>query len=113
MTMTRGYEALIILKTAGTDQELARAATGLEETVKKVGGSVQALQPMGRRRFSFRIVRQVEGHYYALRFTAPTRQIAELERLLRLNESIVRFIVLCEDELPTASAPKPAAASSQ
>ncbi len=34
-----------------------------------------------------------------VRFHAPTQQIGELERLFRLNESIVRFIILTEDEL--------------
>ena len=55
-----------------------------------------------------RIARQTEGHYYLLRFHASTEQIAELERLFRLNEAIVRFMILSEDETaPLQSAAVP------
>ena len=98
MTVARGYEALIILKTVGTEAELARQASQLEEQVKKLGGSVEHSQNMGRRKLAFRISRQTEGYYHLLRFQAPTEQVAELERFFRLNEAIVRFIILSESE---------------
>ena len=105
--MTRGYEALIILKAAGTEQEIARHAAQLEDHVKKLGGHIDSSQPMGRRRLAFRISRQTEGHYHLLRFQAPTEQIGELERLFRLHESVVRFMILNADE----TAPLPSAAA--
>ncbi len=111
-TVVRDYESLVILKSAGTEQDLARHAAQLEELVKKVGGGVEKSQSMGRRKLAFRILRQSEGHYYLLRFRAPTAQVGELERLFRLNESIVRFIILNGDEAPLASVPPPARAAS-
>ena len=109
---TRDYEALIILKTAGTEQEIAQQAAQLGEQIKKVGGRVETSQSMGRRRLAFRISRQAEGHYHLLRFQAPTEQIGELDRLFRLNEAIVRFIILSEDEV-SPSPNVPAAAVSR
>jgi small subunit ribosomal protein S6 len=111
-TVVRDYESLVILKSAGTEQEIARHATQLEELVKKVGGGVEKSQSMGRRKLAFRISRQNEGHYHLLRFRAPAGQVGELERLFRLNESIVRFIILNGDEAPLVSAPPPAHAGS-
>ena len=99
MSQTREYEAMVILRASGTEQELAQHAARVEETIKKLGGRVEHTQPMGRRRLAFRIARQSEGCYYVVRFHAPTDQIVELERLLRLNESIVRFMILSEEEL--------------
>jgi small subunit ribosomal protein S6 len=106
---TRGYEALIILKAAGTEQEIAQRSAQLEEPIKRVGGIIESSQAMGRRRFAFRISKQTEGHYHLLRFQAPTEQLAELERLLRLDESIVRFMILAQDE--TARVPSLTAAA--
>jgi len=103
--MTRGYEALVIVKAAGTEQELARQGAHLEEPIKKVGGSVDSNQHMGRRKLAFRIARQTEGHYFLLRFQAPTEQIGELERLFRLNESVVRFMILSADDAALARSP--------
>ena len=107
--MTREYEALVILQAAGTEQDLAQRAAQLEDTIKRVGGTVAVSQAMGRRRLAFRIARQTEGHYCLLRFHAPTDQVKELERLFRLNEAVVRFIILSEEELaPLQSAAAPA-----
>ena len=111
---TRDYEALVIFKAAGTEQEIARSATHLEEPIKKVGGIMESSQSMGRRKLAFRISRHTEGHYYLLRFRAPTVQIGELERLFRLHEAVVRFIILSADEAGEAapgSARSPAVAA--
>ncbi len=106
MTAQRGYEALIILKPGGTDEDITRRAVELDAQVKKLGGQIETSQQLGRRRLAFPISRQTEGHYYLLRFQAPTEQVAELERSFRLDERIVRFIILTQDEaapMPTAS----------
>ena len=97
--MTRVYEALVIFRAGGTEQELARHAALLEEPIKKVGGRIETTQSLGRRKLAFRIAKQSEGHYHLLRFQAPTEQIQELERLFRLNETVVRFIILSADEI--------------
>ena len=97
--MTRPYEALVIFRAVGTEQELARHAAQLEEPIKKVGGSIETTQSLGRRKLAFRIAKQMEGHYHLLRFQAPTEQIRELERLFHLNEAVVRFIILSADEI--------------
>ena len=115
MTVTRGYEALVILKSAGTEQEMIRQASQVEELIKKTGGRVESAQAMGRRRLAFRIARQQEGHYHLFRFHAPTERIAELERACRLHEAIVRFMIVNADEiparLPAGQAGAPAAAA--
>ena len=109
MQMTRGYEALIILKAAGTEQEIARQAARLEEPIKKIGGIMESSQGMGRRKLAFRISRNTEGYYYLLRFQAPTAQVPALDRLFRLNESVVRFMILSESEVaPVPSHGEPA-----
>jgi small subunit ribosomal protein S6 len=108
--MTRAYEALVILKSGGTEQDLARHAAQLEEPIKKVGGNIESAQSMGRRKLAFRISKQAEGHYHLLRFQAPAGQVMELERIFRLNETIVRFMILTADEV--APSPSQAARSS-
>lgn len=96
---TRGYEALVIFRAIGTEQEMVKSATQLDGPIKKVGGHIESSQSMGRRRLAFRIGRQTEGFYHLVRFQAPMGRLTELERLLRLNESIVRFMILSAEEL--------------
>ena len=101
--MTHAYEALVILKTAGTDQDAAKRAAILEEPIKKLGGSVVLSQGIGRRRLAYRIARQSEGQYHLLRFQAPVDQVKELERLFRLSDVIVRFIILNAEDVGTTT----------
>ena len=98
-TPARAYEALVILRATGTEQDVARQASQIEEQVKKLGGHVETSQNLGRRRLAFRISRQAEGYYHLLRFLAPTQQVSELERLLHLNDGIVRFMILTAEEV--------------
>jgi small subunit ribosomal protein S6 len=100
---TRAYEALLILKAAGTEQEIAKHVTDLEALVQKVGGKIETTQGLGRRKLAFRILRQVEGNYHLLRFQAPTESVTELERLFRLQDAVVRFMILGEDDVSTSS----------
>ena len=113
--MTHAYEALVILKTAGTEQDVAKHATGLEEPIKKNGGNVTMSQHIGRRRLAYRIARQAEGHYHLLRFQAPSDRLRDIERLFRLNETVVRFLILNAAELgataDTITTASPAASS--
>ena len=96
---TRGYEALIILKAAGTEQDVAHSASQLEEPIKKLGGRIESSQGWGRRKLAFRILRNTEGYYHLVRFTAPTARLDELKRLFRLNDVIVRFLILTAEDV--------------
>ncbi len=101
---TRAYETLVILKAEGTEAEVAHSVKQVEEPIRKLGGRIEQSVGWGRRRLAYRIGRQVEGTYQLLQFQLPPDQLGELKRLLRLNESIVRFLVLRGAERAAAPA---------
>ena len=96
--MERDYEALVILKATGSEQDLARSIAQLEEPIKRLGGRIQTSQGWGRRKLAYRIARQTEGHYHFLRFAAPTDRVGELKQLYRLSDVVVRFLILNHEE---------------
>lgn len=109
--MTRIYEALVILKALGTEADLAQAVKQLEDPIQKLGGAIATSVSWGRRRLAYRIARQVEGYYHLIQFRLPPQQLDELKRLLRLNEAIVRFLILNRtDHHAPAADPQPAEA---
>ena len=101
--MTRVYEAMFIFKPGVSDQDLAQSAAKVEEPIQKLGGRVESSKGWGRRRLAFRIRKQSEGHYHVVRFEAPTDGVVELGRLFRLNESILRFVILNGEEVAASS----------
>ena len=102
--MTRAYETLVIVKAEGTEAEMAASIKQVEEPIRKLGGQIEQSVSWGRRRLAYRIGRQQEGAYQLVRFRLPAEQLGELKRLLRLNESIVRFLVLRGAERAAAPA---------
>ena len=104
--MDRDYEALIILKAAGTEAELAQSVAQLEDPIKKLGGRIDNSVSWGRRRLAYRIAHQSEGQYHLLNFQLAPAQLAELKRLLRLNEHIVRFLILNRSDHHEAKSPE-------
>ena len=101
--MQRPYEALVIVKATGTDAEVAQLVTQAEDVIKKASAAIDASRPLGRRRLAYRIGRQNEGFYQLIEFRIDPLQVDELKRLLRLNESIVRFLILTREERAAAS----------
>ncbi len=83
---------------------MAKAAGHLEGPIKKMGGNITSSQNLGRRKLAFRISKQAEGVYFLLRFQAPTAELGEIKRLFRLEDSVVRFMILnADDTEPTTS----------
>jgi len=110
--MSRQYEALIIVKAAGTDADVAKAVAQVEELLKKLGARLEQTQAFGRRRLAYRIARQTEGHYHFVVFQMEPAQLDELKRQLRLNDVVVRYLILSRTRTPTAAgSPKPAEAA--
>ena len=96
--MNRPYEALVIVKSLGTEDELAKTVGRVEEAIKRLGGSIDSSRSFGRRRLAYRILRQTEGYYHLLDFQLPPEQLGELKRQFRLNETILRFLILVKSD---------------
>jgi len=96
--MTRSYEVLVLLRATGTEAELAQSAKQLEAPIQKLGGHIDHSASWGRRRLAYRISHQTEGAYQLVTFQMPPANLDELKRQLRLNEAILRFLVLSRED---------------
>jgi small subunit ribosomal protein S6 len=68
--------------------------TYLNNVIRTSGGSVEKLDVWGRRRLSFEINKKAEGIYAVIDLQATPAAVAELDRQLRLNESVLRTKVI-------------------
>ena len=62
------------------------------------GATIEKDESMGRRRLAYTIKKRTEATYHNLLFRAPTACVAEVQRKLRLSESILRFLSVRIDE---------------
>jgi small subunit ribosomal protein S6 len=95
---TRRYEAVYIFDSALEDATIA-------EKLEKLQGLLNLAEPAtiehwGRRQLAYKIGRHENGYYVISNFTAVPAVLPEFERALKLDESVVRYLVtLYEHEL--------------
>jgi small subunit ribosomal protein S6 len=90
----KAYELLLMLNPS-LDEE-ARSATldKAQALVTDNGGSVDSVDEWGKRKLAFEIGKLNEGDYALIDFHAEPTAIAELDRVLRITDPVVRFMLV-------------------
>jgi small subunit ribosomal protein S6 len=80
----------------------AQAVEALSEQYKDViatnGGSVGKVEYWGVKSLAYRIKKNRKAHYSLLNITAPPAAVAEVERMMRINEDVLRFMTIRVEE---------------
>ena len=93
----RHYELMVILDPSLEERTVAPSLDQYLNVIRTAGGSVEKLDVWGRRRLSFEINKKAEGIYAVIDLQAEPAAVAELDRQLRLNESVLRTKVIRPD----------------
>lgn len=93
----RRYEIGVILDPELEERTVAPSLETYLNVIKTDGGSVEAMDVWGRRRLAYDIDRKSEGIYAFMTVTASPDAVAELDRQLNLNESVLRTKVMRRD----------------
>jgi small subunit ribosomal protein S6 len=94
----RTYEVMYIVDTDASGDDFTRLSETLQQIVTDQGGTITKTEDMGRRQLAYSIGHKTEGHYMLLEIDGTGREIAELERRMRVNDQIVRYITVRVDE---------------
>ena len=94
----RHYEIMIILDPE-TDERTANATLEkLLQVVPSNGGTVDKVDIWGKRRLAYPIDDLNEGYYVFMTFTADAAFPAELDRVMRITDGVMRSMIVCKDE---------------
>lgn len=88
------YETMFILKPTLVEGEIKARIDFFKEVLTKNGGEIETCLDMGMRNLAYEIKKNKRGYYFVIYFKAFPSLIAELERNYRINEDILRFIVI-------------------
>jgi len=96
----RDYEMMYILNPTVADQEetLEGAITKVNTQVTDNGGELVNEDRWGKRRFQYEINKIKEGYYVVLKFKLDPEALDELNRVLKLNDNLVRYMIINEEE---------------
>jgi small subunit ribosomal protein S6 len=103
MSTTRQYELIYITPPETTEDALAELHQQVQSVVERFGGTIERTEPWGRRRLAYEIGRHREGIYVLEVINGPGALTAELDRRLRVFDTVLRhLIVRTDDELAVA-----------
>ena len=94
----RVYELMYIADPVSTDEDIEKINKEIETLVESEGSTIVKTDDMGKRPLAYRIKKFTEGYYYLFEIEGAGKEIAELERRLRVNDKIVRYLTVRVDE---------------
>ena len=90
---TEKYECMYILNPNLTEEETAAIVEKFKALVE-ANGTLDEMEEMGKRKLAYEIDHLSEGDYTLIDFHADATQIAELDRVLRINDAVKRHMIV-------------------
>ncbi|MDR0677413.1 MAG: 30S ribosomal protein S6 [Holosporaceae bacterium] len=88
------YESVFIGRQDLSQKQMEALGVGLGLLVSQNGGEVVGSEYCGFRSLAYAIKKNHKGHYYIIQMKASNAAVAELERAIRINEDIIRHLIV-------------------
>ncbi len=99
----RDYEVVYILRPSITEDQATGKLEKLHALATRLGDSeVVAVDHWGVRQLSYEIDDQSQGYYVVAHFTAEPAALAEFERILKLDDEVLRYLLVLSEGEPTS-----------
>ena len=99
------YESTFIARPDISSQQVDGLAEQFREILTESGGEVAKTEYWGLRSLAYRIKKNRKGHYYFMNIDAPPAAIDAMERTMRINEDVIRYLTVRVDEHDPNPAP--------
>ena len=93
-TGLNSYETVIILSSELSEEQESGVTGRVEEIIKQFKGNVVKFEPLGKKRLAYAIKKNLKGKYFYWQYEALSDVVSELERNLKLNDNILRFMTI-------------------
>jgi small subunit ribosomal protein S6 len=88
------YETLFVIKPTLTEEEIAAQIAKIKDVLAKEGAELVGTNEMGMRKLAYQVEKHNRGYYTVLFYKAAGSTIHELERNLKINEDIIKFLTV-------------------
>jgi small subunit ribosomal protein S6 len=88
------YELTYVLDGVLAEDSFTDLVKRVSAYIEKNGGNVIEVDEWGMRQLAYPINRRRNGYYVNMYFNAPADLLAKLERVLRINENVLRYLTL-------------------
>ncbi len=103
--MAKEYEMALVLRPELDEERQQSVIARYKQVIEGHGGAAEEPNAWGKRRLAYEIKDLSEGFYFFIPYTADPTANAELDRLLRIDENVLRYLLVVR---PRPNPPKPA-----
>lgn len=90
----RQYESMYILKSDLEAEQTSELVNKYQSLVTEHSGEITELDEMGKRRLAYEINHHNDGYYVLMKYSADTDFTPELERQMRIDDNVLRFLTV-------------------
>ncbi len=94
----RNYELMLIVRGDWDDEKAGAVLEKVTGLVTGQGGTIENLEKWGKRRLAYLINDQMDGHYTVVNFKGEPAVEQELDRVLRITDGVIRFLIVRPNE---------------
>lgn len=94
----RTYEVMYIIDPDTAADKVKKLNDAVGKLIKKEGGEVVRMDDIGMKTLAYTIQKKDQGHYVLFEIEGSGQEIAELERRMRVNDMILRYVTVRVDE---------------
>jgi small subunit ribosomal protein S6 len=98
----RPYEIVYIFDTVLTEDQVGEKLEKFHKLITDGGGEITAVDQWGKRQLAYPIKKKTSGTYVVVQFTAEATALPELERALKLDDDLMRYLIVLSEGEPTA-----------
>ncbi|MCC2651009.1 MAG: ribosomal protein [Microvirga sp.] len=95
------YEHIFMARQDVTPQQVETMVDQYKGVIEQNGGTVDKTEMWGVKSLAYRIKKNRKAHFTMFNLNAPAPAVAEMERQMRINEDILRFMTIKVEELET------------
>ncbi len=94
----RTYEVMYIVNPETEGEKILKLNEAVGKLIEKEGGTVIRMDDIGIRNLAYPIQKKNTGHYVLFEIEGSGQEILELERRMRVNDLIIRYVTVRVDE---------------
>ena len=94
----KAYELLFFVAPTISDEDRVAVMKRIETTIAEGAGKVDNVDEWGKRKLAYEINGLTDGDYTLVNFHADPQNVAELDRVLRINDAVVRHMIVARTD---------------
>ena len=92
------YEIMFIVKATMESADVKKSADTYKNLIQTLKGKVVEAKELGEKKLAYPIKKELNGYYYVMQVEANKEAIQEFDRKIRLDETILRHLIIRQEE---------------